>query len=122
MSVFGSYTYTSSASDPDADNIYYLFSWGDGTDSGWIGPYASGQIVSESHVWDSKGSFSVKVKAKDDPNGDGDLSDGSESVWSDPLPIIMPKTKDYFGVSSRLIWLYQQFKDLFNSLTELIIV
>ena len=46
-----------------------------------------------SHVWNIEGTYQIKVKAKDDPNGDGDLSDGTESVWSDPLPIRMPKNK-----------------------------
>ena len=39
------YTYTSSAIDPDNDPIYYVFNWGDGTDSGWLGPVDSGIIV-----------------------------------------------------------------------------
>ena len=49
--------------------------------------------MSVSHVWAAKGTYQIKVKAKDDPNGDGDLSDGTESVWSDTLPISMPKNK-----------------------------
>ena len=85
-----SYTYTATTTDPDGDKIYYMFDWDDGTVSGWLGPYNSGQTVSASHVWNSKGTYSVKVKAIDDPNGDGDISDGSESVWSDPLPVSMP--------------------------------
>ena len=92
-----SYTYSSSTYDSDADKVYFMFDWGDGSNSGWIGPYNSGQIVSASHIWNTKGSYSIKVKAKDDPNGDGDLSDGTESVWSDPLSISMPKNKLYIN-------------------------
>ena len=88
-----SYSYSSSATDPNSDKVYYWFDWDDGTDSEWIGPYNSGQMASASHIWDAQGGYSIKVKAKDDPNGDGDLSDGTESVWSDPLPISMPKSK-----------------------------
>lgn len=88
-----SYSYSSFADDAENDRIYYLFDWDDGSDSGWVGPYNSGDTVSVSHIWDAKGTYSVKVKAKDDPNEDGDLSDGMESVWSDPLPISMPKAK-----------------------------
>jgi hypothetical protein len=44
-----------------------------------------------------QGSYSIKAKAKDDPNGDGDLSDGTESVWSDPLSVSMPKNKPYIN-------------------------
>jgi len=35
----------------------------------------------------------VKVKAKDDPDGDGDFSDGIESDWLDPPSVSMPKNK-----------------------------
>ena len=77
-----SYSYESSTTDSNGDQIYYLFDWGDGTDSGWIGKYNSGQICKESHIWSTEGSYSVKVKAKD--------TSGLESPWSDPLPITMP--------------------------------
>ena len=88
-----SYSYSSSTTDPNGDRIYYMFDWDDGTELEWIGPYNSGDTISVSHIWNSKGSYSIKVKAKDDPNGDGDLSDGEESVWSNPLAVNMPKTK-----------------------------
>jgi hypothetical protein len=73
--------YQSSTIDLDGDQIYYLFNWGDGTDTGWIGPYDSGDICQESHIWNTKGSDGVKVKAKD--------TFGTESTWSDSLPITM---------------------------------
>ena len=49
-----SYVYESSTTDIDGDQIYYLFDWGDGTDSGWVGPYDSGDICQESHIWNYK--------------------------------------------------------------------
>ncbi len=88
-----SYIYSTSTTDNDGDNIYYLFDWGDDTESSWIGPYNSGSTVNASHIWLSKGTFIVKVKAKDDPNGDGNLDDGTESVWSESLSVRMPKNK-----------------------------
>jgi hypothetical protein len=36
-----------------------------------------------SHIWNTQGSYSIKVKAKD--------ASGAESVWSDPLPVSMPR-------------------------------
>ena len=78
-----SYSFGTVTADPNGDRIYYLFDWDDGTDSGWVGPFASGQACNVSHIWSSKGSFQVKVKARDEA--------GLESVWSDPLPISMPK-------------------------------
>lgn len=69
------YEFTAKTDDPDGDKIYYLFEWGDGTDSGWIGPYSSGVPVEASKSWTSGGDYNVRVKAKDD----GDL----ESGWSE---------------------------------------
>ncbi|MFP3984968.1 MAG: PKD domain-containing protein [Candidatus Bathyarchaeia archaeon] len=59
-----SYTYSTSTTDPDGDNIYYLFDWGDDSTT-TIGPYASGATVSASNTWGSTGTYDVKVKAKD---------------------------------------------------------
>ena len=79
------YTYTSSTTDPDDDDVFYLFDWDDGTDSGWLGPYNSGDTVTASHTWTEQGNYQIKVKAKDEYD--------VESPWSDPLPITMPKNK-----------------------------
>ncbi|RLF51451.1 MAG: hypothetical protein DRN11_02730, partial [Thermoplasmata archaeon] len=68
------YTYTSVTTDPDGDPIYYLFDWGDGSNSGWVGPYSSGSIGTASHSWSSSGTYYVRVKAKD--------VHGAESGWS----------------------------------------
>jgi len=80
------YTYTSSTTDVNGDQIYYNFSWGDGAYSGWIGPLESGETVEASHTWNKRGNYEIKVMAKDEH--------GLKSVWSDPLPISMPKSKD----------------------------
>ncbi|UCF12475.1 MAG: hypothetical protein JSW06_10645 [Thermoplasmatales archaeon] len=71
------YSYTGSTTDPDGDDIYYLFDWGDGTDSGWLGPYASGAQVEASHAWTYGDTFDVRLKAKDTVDGQ----------WSDPLSV-----------------------------------
>ena len=78
------YTYTSSTIDPDGDQVYYLWDWGDGNTIGWLGPYNSSVTINTTHTWTIKGSYSIKVKAKDRL--------GAESPWSDPLPITMPYT------------------------------
>ena len=72
-------TFTSSTTDPEGEDIYYLFDWGDGDDSGWIGPYGSGQAGKASHIWTELGEYQVKVMAKDDYD--------YQSDWSDPATI-----------------------------------
>ena len=79
------YSYESSTTDVDGDEVYYMFDWGDGNTSDWLGPYISGEKVVVSYAWTEKGSYLAKVKAKD--------IHYSESRWSDPLPISMPKNK-----------------------------
>ena len=59
--------------------------WGDGTDSGRLGPYVSGATAVANHKWINQGSYEIKVKAKDET--------GFKSDWSDPLPVTMPKKK-----------------------------
>jgi chitodextrinase len=76
-----SYTYNTSTTDLDGDDISYFFNWGDGTNSGWIGPYANGEICSTSHVWQSPGMYNISVKAKDVYE--------EESGWSPQLLITM---------------------------------
>jgi len=73
------YSYTSSATDPENDQLYYLFDWDDGNTSGWLGPYSLGQTVKGSHIWTELGTHNVKVKAKD--------IWGAVSVWSEPLNV-----------------------------------
>jgi len=79
------YSYETTTAEPEYDDIWYLFSWGDGTDSGWIGPFKAGQIATASHKWSQKKTYQVKVKAKDYLD--------AESDWSDSLPVTMPKSK-----------------------------
>lgn len=77
------YTYTTITIDPDGPQaLYYLWDWGDGNYSGWLGPYDSGVTCEAKHAWNGTGNYSIIVKAKD-------IHD-FESDWSDPLPIKMP--------------------------------
>lgn len=73
------YAYTTSTTDPDEDALEYLFDWGNGDDSGWVGPYASGATAEASYTWTSPGEYEVKVKARDELQ--------FESPWSDPLTV-----------------------------------
>ena len=79
------YTYTSSATDIEKDEIYYMFDWGDDSNMTWLGPYESGEIVEASHTWAEQGTYELRVKAMD--------TQGDESYWSDPLSVIMPRNR-----------------------------
>lgn len=77
------YFYSTSTNDPDDDQVFYMFDWGDGEVSGWIGPYSSGDDASAGHKWAAEGNYEIKVKAKDDH--------GAQSDWSDPIIIYIFK-------------------------------
>jgi hypothetical protein len=75
--VDGIYGYNIVSTEPDGDDIYYYFDWGDGTNSGWDGPYSSGQTATIYNSWTSPGTYEIKGKAKDNFN--------AESYWSDSI-------------------------------------
>jgi hypothetical protein len=74
-----SYDYSVVATDPQTSALSYYVDWGDGTNSGWTTPAASGTPVTISHSWSAAGTFSVKAKAKN--------TFALESVWSNILSV-----------------------------------
>jgi PKD domain len=62
--------------DPEGDNYYCQWDWGDGNISDWLGPFPSGQTASASHAWTTPGVYELKVKLKDEYD--------AESNWSAP--------------------------------------
>jgi hypothetical protein len=77
------YQYTFTTTDIDQDNVYYYVNWSDNTSNQLVGPYHSGEEAIQSHIWSEKGTYTVKVKARD--------IYGSESDYA-TLEIKMPKT------------------------------
>jgi hypothetical protein len=104
------YTYTTSTTDPDGNQVYYLFDWGDGTNSSWVGPYNSGTTGSAKHSWTVKGPYQIKVKAKD--------TNGAESPWSDPLSVTMPFSY-HITLLQFLQKLFERFPHAFPILRQL---
>jgi hypothetical protein len=98
------YTYSSQTTDPQDDDVYYLFNWGDGTDSGWIGPYPSGTPGEASHIWDTKGSYIIRAKAKD--------INGYESGWSEGFGVVMPREKIHKNIV--ILKFIRTIQNLFN--------
>jgi hypothetical protein len=94
------YTFCIEFTDPEEDNIYVMWDWGDGTYSEWLGPFNSGEEVCASHFWTAGGDYELRVKAKDEH--------GAESNWSDPLlfhvkaPILEVEISDGLGLTLRI--------------------
>ena len=85
------FEFTFASIDYDEDEISYKIDWGDGAETDWIGPYSSGHIITETHNWAKKGTYTIRAKAKDQNN--------EESKWA-TFQIIIPKNKQYFNLLS----------------------
>ena len=83
--ILKEYTYSTIGTDDDGDLLFYFYDWGDGTNSGWIGNFDSGEECSASHVWFEEGNFEIRVKTRD--------LYGFESEWSDPFSVSMPRNR-----------------------------
>ncbi len=68
-----SYSFVGYASDPNRDQITYIFDWGDG-EMDQTDPMASGLSARLSHTWEEPGVYQVRIKAED--------NNGDESAWS----------------------------------------
>jgi PKD repeat protein len=79
------YDYNFVTIDPDGTDISYFIDWGDETNTGWLGPYESGEIITKSHFWSEKGTYIIKAKAKDPYDAEG--------PWGE-LTITIPKNKE----------------------------
>jgi hypothetical protein len=95
--------YNFTTTDPDGDEISYFIDWGDETNSGWIGPYTSGEAITESHTWSKKGDYIIKAKAKD--------IYGNESDWGE-LSVNMPFS---YNVPLKVLWerIFEWFPNAF---------
>ena len=91
------YNYTFISTDINNDNVFYYITWGDGTFNSWIGPYASGELITLNHVWSKKGTYSVIARVKD--------SNGLIGPWG-TFSITMPRSKTM--VSSPLLSLLER--------------
>jgi len=80
------YTFETVSTDPNSEQLYYIWSWGNENYSDWLGPYNSGDECSTSKTWSEKGTYEIKVKAKN--------ANGAESKWSEPLVMSMPKSNE----------------------------
>ena len=67
-------TFEAITSDPENDRVSYLWDWGDGNFSDWMGPNGITQPCETNHTWNKSGEYVIRIKAKD-------IHD-AESEWS----------------------------------------
>jgi len=103
-------TFSTKSTDPDGDDLYYCWSWGDGTID-WFGPYKSDTTCEVQHTWTVKDIYNIRVIAKD--------IYGKESPWSDPLPIAIPYVYNT-QILPFMELLFQRFPNAFPLLRHLL--
>ena len=69
------YQYSTYATDPEGDPVFYRFDWGDNTLSDWLGPFASGVACVASHQWPQAGTYDARAAAKDEWDHMGERSE-----------------------------------------------
>ena len=94
------YEFSTVSSDPDGDQLYYQWDWGDGSTSDWIGPCNSNEPCEKLHTWIEKGEYEIKVRVKDEHGG--------ESEWSDPLIVSLPRYR-FFDIHFLIQWMIRTF-------------
>ncbi len=87
------------AIDPEDDQIYYFIDWGDDENTGWIGPFKSGEQISKSHTWLTMNNFTVRAKAMD--------INYHESNWS-TINIKIPKKYFYKPIILQILEMFRQ--------------
>ncbi len=95
--------------DPEGDNLNIWWDWGDDINTGWLGPYDSGEPICATHSWSEEGTYTIKAKLKDPY--------GAESNWAS-LEVSMPKNKAIITsfFLQRLIYRFPLFERILNQI------
>jgi hypothetical protein len=88
------YEFTADSTDKESDKLEYVFDWGDGSNSGWLGPYNSQENCLTTHMWLNKGVYSIVAKARDE--------EGLESPYSDPYAITITGNPHIFFTINKI--------------------
>jgi len=86
------YNYSMFSNDEDKDKISFYIEWGDNTYTEWTDNIPSGEILNVSHMWEQKGTYIIKAKARD--------IHGAESEWAN-LEVSMPIIKKDYNIIFR---------------------
>jgi parallel beta-helix repeat protein len=95
------YEYKFSAIDPENDKLYFYIEWGDNTNTGWLGPYNSGEENTKSHIWSDVDNYTIRIKAKDIKGAESDLS---------TLEVTMPQVNNFIIITKMLLWIVNHYQ------------
>jgi hypothetical protein len=84
-------SFSALSTDPESSQISYMWDWGDGNISDWLGPYESGEIAPANYTWTKPGNYTIKVKAKDTRDEESDWSELHNISIAKQITIINPQ-------------------------------
>ena len=104
------YNFDITTTDPEGGEVWYWIDWGDKNNTNWIGPFASGTKVTESHTWTTEGNFTVKARAKDNQD--------ARTEWT-TLAISVPFS---YNILTPSVWkqVFERFPHAFPILRQLL--
>lgn len=114
------YTYTTSVNTQSGywNNIYYKFSWGDGTETGWL------DTPEATHSWSKMGFYKIKVQAMLTHQTIDELNGGEDTKftdWSDALRVIVPRShENQRPIYQLLQFIFDKFPNAFPLLRQLL--
>ena len=91
------YIFDVSAVDPQGDDVYLYVKWGDGTNTTWLGPYDSGEVMQVSHSFSERRNYTIKANAKDIYDNEGK-----------DQPLLITMSFWYRPIFQFLKWLFEQ--------------
>ncbi len=95
------HTYQFTVEDADDDEIFLFVDWDDGSNTSWLGPYKSDEIINLSHSWMTKGTYAIRACCMDEHEENGE--------WIS-YPVIMPRMVNNW-LESLLTWLFNTLQD-----------
>ncbi|UCF13602.1 MAG: PKD domain-containing protein [Thermoplasmatales archaeon] len=97
------YEFETETTDPEGDQVSYMFDWGDGTFSAWSALMPHQTPYQESHAWDTAGTYEVRAKAKDANGGESDWSSAHTiTIVEGPIVDIGAVTGGLFRVNAKI--------------------
>jgi hypothetical protein len=98
------YTYClSPIVDPDGDDIFVFWDWGDNETSGWLGPYAPGQEICASHSWTAEGTYVIRAKVKDEFDAESDWAELAVTIPMHKTPSLLLKIVSEYAILKRIM-------------------
>lgn len=112
------FEYLICSKDINGDEIYYFVDWGDGTNTGWLGPYRSSEEIIVWHNWSDYGLYYITVQAKDTNNQTSSVKQGRIILLRE-RPFAKYTCKVYsssfnwrnYGVNPLLLFMNQKMKN-----------